>query len=302
MTAAIECVRAVELKEANPIHKNELIEDLDFISRILIAYETYAKFYDKFTPLNIETEFVVPLGEICWACGKEYPNDIFWQTDIACSACQAEIHYWAGKVDLTVNEGGTFRIWDHKTTKSAGDTYLDSWKYSMQMLGYVYGYGKATGSKVTGYTVNILKKIKSVGDERTRTKQCPSCKNGARKRPSCQQCRATGRVERDYKSGDGAFLRVSNSVTEDDLERFVRTRLNTANQITYAREIRTGEREPWPMNPSACHLMGKCPFVDLCWHGNPKEWYLPHNGLLNNFDPRPADYVSVKQMLQEERI
>lgn len=287
--------------------KNKWLEHLEWIDRILSEYNKYRKDVDEFTVVEIENEGCVTLGEICYKCGEPYPSmsGTEFETFFECPKCAAEVHHWVFRTDLVVDKDiqkGTAKyVIDHKTTKSASDNYLASWHNSFQLWGYCYGYAKYTGNSVRGYGINIIRKLKSIGLERKDTKQCPTCRNGKHKRVGCETCKSAGTVARDATTSDQPFTREWASFNEEHAERFVRQRLNTIERIVNERErFKTEPDVAWPMNPNECYNMGKCPFIKLCYGGDPERWWEPPTSLLDTYEARDADYVNVRQMAREE--
>jgi hypothetical protein len=275
--------------------KNHWKENFDWAQRIIDAYHTWRATTDDFEVLQIETEGSVRLGEICYKCGLEYDSYP------ACIHCGAETHSYVFRVDLAVVRNGGIYIIDHKTTSSSSDTYLAQWHYSMQLLGYAYGYGKALGADVSGTCANIIRKLKRIGVEGADLKQCPTCRGGSKKRPTCEVCSGTGKVEREKKPNDSAFVREWESFNEDDVALFVRSRLRTIeNILTERKRFKTEPDAAWPMNPSNCFSMGRCPFVNLCWRGDAETWYDPPDEMLQGFVDNGEDYVSEREMVREE--
>ena len=191
---------------------------------------------------------------------------------------------------------------DHKTAKSASDLYIASWDTSMQQYGYCYGYSKATGMEVSGYRMNIIRKLKTIGTPQQTTKNCPTCRNGKKKKQSCMDCNMTGRVEKENNPSDQPFQRPPTYDYNDERrERFIRQRIGTIRRILLERIIfKDHPDEAWPMNPKACYTYGKCAFLKLCWEGDPEKWYEPNDLLLDKFNPKGEDYVTVRQMAKEE--
>lgn len=288
--------------------RNKWIDHIDWIGRILTAYEPWAKANDDFVPIQIETEGCVVLGEICYLCGDPYPCTDEPEKLLVCPSCEIEIHHWVFRIDMAVNKGEhapKINIVDHKTTSSLGENYLLGWHNSLQLWGYCYGFAKQSGLEVGGYFVNILRKLKSIGELENPEKACPACKNGVRKRVGCLTCNGAGKVPREVKD-DVPFVREYEPWNEYKSEIFVRQRVNIANRILQERKLFKDERtrdEAWPMNPKACFKMGRCPFWKLCYTPrDPEKWYEPEEEQLANFEPRPPDYVSIKQLAREEMV
>jgi hypothetical protein len=289
--------------------KNKWLDHLEWIERIIHAYDKY-RVSDDFSIIQLESEGCVVLGEICYSCGTPYPvldgpDQISY---LRCSNCNAEVHHWVFRIDMEVNRNGKSYIVDHKTTKSASDAYLAGWHTSHQLIGYSYGVKKYSGRDIRGWGVNIIRKLKGIGCAESNTKQCPSCRNGSKKRLSCPPvtnggCGGSGRVDRDSKPSDSPFQREWEGYDDSTGERFVLHRLNTIERIRAERDRFEDEPEvAWPMNHKRCYAYNKaCPFLKLC-HRTSTDWHNPPVELLDNFIPNGEDYVNVKEMAREEMV
>lgn len=294
--AKIEWEREYNFDDLPFDEKNEWLEHFAWAERIIREYAKFIETADDFEVLQIETEGSVQLGEICYSCGKEYQPLM-----PACIFCGAEVHNYVFRADLAVAKQGGIYVIDHKTTKSTSDNYLTSWHYSPQLYGYAYGYGKALGTDVSGYGVNIIRKLKTVGLEDASLKQCPDCRGGSRKRLSCTLCNGRGKVERAQKPSDRAFLREWEPFDQQKAEHFVRMRLRTAESICTERDRFSAEPDAaWPMNPQNCFKMGRCPFVKLCWEGDASRWWEPDGDMLESYEEKTEDYVSMREMVRED--
>ena len=282
--------------------QNKWQENYEWAGRIMQEYDIWREENDDFQPLQIEAEGCVVLGEECYQCGTEYPSTDTTSELVACPTCGAEVHHWVFRTDIVLSDGNYVEVMDHKTTKSASDLYIASWDTSMQQWGYCYGYGKATGMDVTGYRMNIIRKLKTIGTPAQTTKQCPDCRNGSKKKKSCTTCNYTGRVERENNPSDTPFQRPATYDFNDERrERFVRQRINTIRRIQAERALfEENPDEAWPMNPKACYTYGKCPFLKLCYEGDPERWYEPGDILLDSFHAKGEDYVTVRELAKEE--
>ncbi len=194
---------------------------------------------------------------------------------------------------------------DHKTAKSASDLYLASWDTSMQQWGYCYGYSKATGMEVSGYKMNIIRKLKTIGTPQQTLKNCPVCNNRTKKAPTrqnCLYCEMTGKIEKENNPSDQPFQRPdAYDYNDERRERFIRQRVGTIRRILAERKLfKKHPDEAWPMNPKACYTYGKCAFLKLCYEGDPEKWYEPGDVLLDKYRAKGEDYVSVRQLAREE--
>lgn len=275
--------------------RNVWLDWYEWLERVAKEYNrTYPQ--EEFSVIQLETEGSVPLGDVCYKCGKEY--SLPTPTEF-CLNCSAPIFHYVFRIDLVTNTHGHIEVWDHKSTKSLGDDYLASWEHSMQMWGYCYGQEKATGMKVDGYVMNFIRKLKTIGDPKASLKQCPTCRNGSKKRIGCPTCGGEGQVERTYKPQEQPFQRFHHDWNPERAERFVRQRITTCRRI----EENIFQSEPdraWPCNPAQCHNMGRCPYINLCFKGDPEKWYEPDDLLLERYEPQEPDYVD--KLAKEEIV
>jgi hypothetical protein len=277
----------------------EWTEQADFCAKMVGTYAK-EKPEDDFRVVGVEQEFIVPLGEMCWSCGSEYPMLTFntETPQLACNSCGVPVHYWVGRTDLDIQRRGHLEILDHKTTSSTpSDDFLSGFGQSFQLLGYVYGRGKSAGYKIEGFGVNALQKAKTLGTEQASTKRCPSCRNGIKKRVGCTTCDGSGRVEKEAPLAP--FRRQYFPVVPSDIDRFVLTMHSNVQDIE--REKQRFKADPlvaFPMNDKTCKF--NCPFVDACWNTDPTKWWEPDELCIKPFKPRPQDYVDVKQIILEE--
>jgi len=267
--------------EADPLEKNTWEENLKWCAQFLDDYYKNQFAKDEFTCLNIEVPFSVPLGN----------------TE----------HQYVGRIDMIVNDNGRMVVYDHKTTKSSSKLYLESWHYSNQLLGYVYGASKVSGFPIRGYCVNILRKLKSVGEKRPTDRTCPDCRNGSRKKLSCEKCKGLGKVpiSSEELTKQNPFQRESESVGEGDLKRWEHSRLEVVKDIEAditLFNIGCAQETKFPKNEENCFSYGRCPFLHLCWEGDPEEWFNPPMENLCQFEPRPGDYVNDIEKMQKEEL
>lgn len=277
-------------------------EQAEFAGRIVKTYIERSNPADDFTILGVEEDFIVPLGEVCHACGDKYGFTSYDEQApvLNCGSCGAEVHYWIGRTDLDVVRDGHVQIVDHKTTKSTpSDDFLAGFGRSFQLLGYVYGKSKAMAYDIRQFGVNALQKAKTIGLPQSEIKTCTSCRNGKHKRVGCKECRGTGKVSKEIKLQP--FRRKWFSVNPSDVDRFMLWALRAVRDIAHEGEISVQEPEAaWPMNDKACK-MGPCPFIPLCWDNKDAvNWYDPPEELLEGLAPRPADYVNLHEIAVEE--
>ena len=161
---------------------------------LLSAYVHKVKVSDKWQVLEVETDFNVVLGEICWKCGTPYPvtNEYFAR----CTTCSASAHWWVGRADLVVKHEKMLAIVDHKTAASVGSMYLRAWEHAMQLIGYAYGIGKANGTPINLYGINVLKKLVQVTPYQVRCTKCRATGQTGRKghKVLCEKCGGEGTI------------------------------------------------------------------------------------------------------------
>lgn len=279
----------------------------EWLQKILTAYRSYSLKEDNFSVEEIEKAGRVVIGDICYACEWPYPSFNPLECPTNCGRCGAEIHSLVFRIDMLVNQFGMLKVVDHKTAKSVNKNYYESWENSMQMIGYTYGSKRLFDKRIEGYGVNVLRKLKTVGDPVKTTKQCPGCRNGKRAKLKCNICNATGRVERENVTTTEPFLRMWYSTTDQQEDLFVRSRLRIAEDISRERErFKIEPDAAWPTNCTSCFKMKRCPFVRLCYDTEPQYWFEPRYDILqldNNqagFRQREDDYVTEATMEKEE--
>ena len=268
---------------------DEWIDSAELVHRMVLEYSRRKSPKDDFSVVDVEEKFLVPLGEVCYQCGNDYPKG---KLGPVCS-CGAEIHYWTGTRDLLVERDGAFAILDHKTTGStpSEDFLRGNFSRSFQLLGYVYGTEKDSGREVKLYGVNALQKAATLGKPQAATKNCTRCKNKEPKRIDCPKCSGTGRIPKDLPLDP--FRRMWFPVYNADIDRFVLYALTTIQAIE--REKQRFEVEPeaaFPMNDRNCKW---CPMRAICWDGeNALRWYSPDDAALEGLTQRETDYVDIQ--------
>jgi hypothetical protein len=83
-------------------------------------------------------------GWVC-LCGKQIPRCI-------------QPHYFRGKTDAVISWKGKIWLLEHKTTAMTGNIFYDKFMLDFQTTGYLYGIGKALGTRPHGFLLNVLKK------------------------------------------------------------------------------------------------------------------------------------------------
>jgi len=232
-------------------------ETSDWAARLVEAY--CKERASEFNPLQVESEFNVELGEVCWACGHRYEG-----SGSDCVSCGAPIWRLVGRADLLVYRGPHLWLVDHKTSKNVTSKSISNWARSFQLIGYSYGVAKATGLKVSGYFVNFLKRLKTVGTEKARGEP---------------------------------FISQGFPLHQEDVFRFVHNRVQICNEIrkhTDDFDDVSQRTDSFPMSDTCCF---KCPYTDICWDSKYDRWW--DVGELPGFQERPKDYVS---LAEEERI
>lgn len=268
-------------------------ENLDWAERMIREYVKWAQQNDRFSVLQLETEGSLVLGTVCHNCGEDYHDG---PGDESCGHCDAPIHRLVYKVDMEVQQDGyTFPI-DHKTTSGIGDAFLASWQYSPQMLLYTKGM-RENYPDTNRYQMNFLRKAKQVGQ--IKEKQCPDCRNGSKKKLSCEGCHQTGKVAVPAVDPPPFHREPPIRFREEFLDRVEISRIKACNSILEDR-AEPDPLERWEMKPDKCFARGRCPYVDLCWNvSSPEKWQEPAEDLLDGYLPRPKDYVT---LAREEQI
>lgn len=276
-------------------------ETAEWVARMVRTYAVRGEPNDDFTILGVEKDFIVPLGECCSECGLKYDFTNYDEASpVMFCPCGADVHYWIGRTDLDVVRHGHVQVLDHKTTKSTPtDDFLAPFARSFQLLGYVYGKGKALAYDIRQFGVNALQKAKTIGLPQSEIKACPDCRNGKKKKMSCLGCNRTGKVEKEIKLQP--FRRKWFPVNPSDLDRFIIWALRAVRDIKYEKDMSVNEPEcAWPMNSGACKV-GPCPYLRGCWDSvDAVKWYEPDEDLLEGLEPRPEDYVNLREIAREE--
>jgi hypothetical protein len=238
----------------------EIEEHKDWGKRALIAYQKQQMPNDTFKPIQIESEFQVKLGTICWSCGEPYKAE--WEGDL-CPHCESTIYQWMGRADLIVSRKGGLWIVDHKCVKNVTQETVGAWRASFQQLGYVYGVEQSTGMKVKGYMINFIKKLKTIGTE---------------------------------KQKGVPFVRTPwFDVDTPRVNSFIHNRLQTIMEIEA--EDKKDLADAWRMADTGCRQYASCPYIDICWNPeHDREWHKPNELILaNDYDSRELDYVDLKR-------
>lgn len=281
---------------------DEWKEEADYCQLMIEQYDKRKSPHDDFEVVDVEQSFAVPLGEVCYNCGHPYESiDIEHQECLTCE--EASINFWVGTRDVLVKRGGHDAVLDHKTTSSTpDDSFLERFRRSFQLLGYVYGSEKSIGRKIRTYGVNALQKAKSLGKDKSTLKRCPDCHAGKNKMLSCETCNRTGKVEK--KIPLVPFRRKWFTLMDADIDRFVLWAYKIMRDIRKETELMEEEPEiAFEMNSNKCSF---CPFPPLCWQQqDATRWYEPTEEQINEAEvhPRPKDYVrSFEEAAKEEEI
>lgn len=263
--------------------KNDWVEQIAWIQRLLSEYDGWRKEHDDFTVESLETEGIVPVFEKCLDCKRKIGSDDLSPT----CKCGASRALFVFRTDMTVNRGGFLAVVDHKTTSSVGAAWLEQWEYSPQLYKYAWAHEKVTGRKVRAFGVNALKRLKTIGLKEQ--KQCPQCHAGKKKRLTCLNCEGAGYVDKEPISADKAFFRKWPVWNE-------RTKLWTIGRLeedidkveAYRYGLEEGWNDPYPTNQHACYSFGRiCPFIKLCPPFQRREkWWKPQDGELIGFKQR----------------
>lgn len=273
-------------------------DKIAWATKMLRTYSTRKEALDDFTVLEAEADFRVVLGEFCFNCRLPYPVvDI---DCVTCPNCGSSLHWWVGRTDLNVHRNGGIKVLDHKTTKgTANASYIASFDHSFQLIGYSYGTSKQNNTRVSGYGVNVLKKLERVEPY---TVQCRNCSGtGQLKTRACSKCGGTGAI---LKEPNQLFVRKWFGYNTDKKHKFINTRTVTLNRIEEERAKFDNEETrqyAFPMNAKACHMMrsgGSCKFADLCWSPTlpAQKWWEPSDALLSTkYKQRNKDYVNLME-------
>lgn len=274
--------------DLDPYDKHHWREQLNWAERMMSEYAKWAGKHDRFSVIELETEGRFQLGTVCWQCGADYGLDEVTE----CRTCGAAAHSLIYRTDMVVNERGAVFPIDHKTTSGIGDNYLTQWHYSPQMLLYTKGV-RQQHPKADRYQMNFIKKSKRVGLMVDR--QCKACRGGAKKRLTCAACNCTGKRAAPALK-DPPFHREPPIVFDEQrLARAEISRIEACNAITRqeAEPIEEAPLDNWQMAPDQCFARGRCPYIDLCWNGDPNMWYSPAEDMLMRYKPRRDDYVTL---------
>ena len=278
----------------HPDYIDEFEPNLAMGHRLIDDYATRNYVLDDFAPIQVESQFVVPVGTACWSCGEPYtwrPSELTLST---CHRCGVDIFNLVGRADLIVTRQNRVVVIDHKTAKGVGKQTMLGWSHDFGLIGYCYGVSKSTDFRVTQFGVNIIKKLKTVGKD---TKVCTECHNGKRKRLLCEACDQTGHVPMDPPK---AFYRDYFRVTPQDYAMFEQNRIRLCKDII--REAELYKDDPlaaYPMNCKSCNKFSGCDFVDVCWEGSTSgEWWDIPSHIAADFNTRELDYVD--NMVKEE--
>jgi hypothetical protein len=283
-----------------PDHMDEFESNLEMGHRLIDDYLNRNYALDDFAPVQVESQFVVPIGDKCWNCGARstWVDNDRWKLGESppdsCRNCGVTLFNLVGRADLIATRQNRLVVIDHKTAKGVGLRTMEGWSHDFGLLGYCYGVSRSTEFKVTQFGVNIIKKLKTVGKD---TKVCPDCRNGKRKRLLCDTCGQTGYVPIDPPQ---AFYRDYFRVTPQDYEMFEHNRTRLCKDIVREKfYFDTVPKESYPMNCKSCDKYSGCPFVDVCWDGNTDgEWWNIPDPIAANFNEREEDYVD--GMVEEE--
>ena len=298
--------RAAYLKERSKSWSGALLaewtEAADWVARTILTYGIEQHPKDIEPIVDVEQSFAVPLGEICHQCGRDY--SFLKPGSQECDVCSQPVNYWVGIRDRLLKRGpaGHYAVQDHKTTKSTpDDNFMEKFRRSFQLLGYVYGTEKEKGIKVKEYGVNAIQKAKTIGTEQSVSRACPACRNGSKKKLTCLSCGQSGKVEKVVKLEP--FRRKWFSVNDGDIDRFVLFAHKTIKAIEHEQEMMKTEPEiAFEMNDRGC---SNCEFKAMCWDNpNALKWYEPPKELIeiSGVSPRSGDYVKAFEEVAREEV
>lgn len=125
----------------------------------------------EMTVISPEVEFCVPMEGTehhCYFFHKLIHPDIPFDQCPAASYTHADAskddkcihqpHYFRGKTDAVISWKGKIWLLEHKTTAMTGNIFYDKFMLDFQTTGYLYGIGKALGTRPHGFLLNVLKK------------------------------------------------------------------------------------------------------------------------------------------------
>jgi len=122
----------------------------------------------EMTVISPEVEFCVAMPNTRHHCmffhKLLYPNIPFDKCPVvpACAGIDSHLciqpHYFRGKTDAVISWKGKIWLLEHKTTAMTGNIFYDKFMLDFQTTGYLYGIGKALGTRPHGFLLNVLKK------------------------------------------------------------------------------------------------------------------------------------------------
>lgn len=113
----------------------------------------------EMTVISPEVEFCVPMVGTDHHCifFHKLLNPRVVPADCTHPQC-IQPHYFRGKTDAVISWKGKIWLLEHKTTAMTGNIFYDKFMLDFQTTGYLYGIGKALGTRPHGFLLNVLKK------------------------------------------------------------------------------------------------------------------------------------------------
>ena len=215
-----DCRAAMDAAVWSYYAENPPSESWRTAEEVLKLLDAYLKEYptEAFNVLDCEKGFVHDLGRVIVG-GAEW------------------LVRWMGKRDLVISyHSEPDKAWcmDHKTDSSESKLYV-KWQQNRSQLGYVWSWQQETGTKPSGFTMNVLRWRQPLADK-------PLKKDG------------TPRKSSDKPRHE--FFRVPIRVEQWQLDEWKAGVLHDAASI-----ITSYQTDVWPKSAAECQF---CPFSEPC--------------------------------------
>jgi hypothetical protein len=153
-----------------PEERRSIEQQVELAKRMVDVFATH--FNDtEMVVISPEVEFCIPLPNTehhCYFFHKLLHPDIpFHECKMRSKTFNSEPrqvghcwqpHYFRGKTDAVISWKGKIWLLEHKTTAMTGNIFYDKFMLDFQTTGYLYGIGKALGTRPHGFLLNVLKK------------------------------------------------------------------------------------------------------------------------------------------------
>jgi len=149
-----------------PEERAQIEQQIELSKRMV---DVFASHFDdhEMVVISPEVEFCVPMKGTehhCYWFHKllhpDKPNQPGYTTFTG--GCEDPLciqpHYFRGKTDAVISWKGKIWLLEHKTTAMTGNIFYDKFMLDFQTTGYLYGIGKALGTRPHGFLLNVLKK------------------------------------------------------------------------------------------------------------------------------------------------